>query len=86
MKMIHGIIDIICNNKYNILRSYNIVHNISNEIMTATSRPSRRAVFTEYPTDETGQEDHDMVVVSGTQQVLDPAILIILCNMFNNNL
>ena len=49
-----------------------------------TSRPSRRAVFTEYPTDETGQEDHDMVVV--TQQVLDPAILIILCNMFNNNL
>ena len=54
------------------------------EGMWCTSRPSRRAVFTEYPTDETGQEDHDMVVV--TQQVLDPAILIILCNMFNNNL
>ena len=43
-----------------------------------TSRPSRQAVFTEYPTDEMGQEDHDMV----TQQVFDPAILIILCNMF----
>jgi len=35
MKMIHGITDITCNNKYNILRSYNIVQNISNDRMTA---------------------------------------------------
>ena len=33
--MIHGIIDIICNNKYDTLRSYNIVHNISNKRMAA---------------------------------------------------
>ena len=33
--MVHGIIDIICNNKYDTLRSYNIVHDISNKRMAA---------------------------------------------------
>ena len=71
---------IVYNNKKNV--SIKLVNIFGLPLLT--SRPSRRVVFTEYPTDETGQEDHDMVVV--TQQVLDPAILIILCNMFNNNL
>ena len=35
MIVIHGIIDIICNNKYDTSRSWNIVHNISNKRMAA---------------------------------------------------